>query len=449
MKKKAIKRSLLAVLALLLLLSMLFGCDFGTTGTPAETGKTTDTTAEEVPTGPKVLLVNGAKIDDYTVIYNKKTISGGAEAFQYLNEKLNGLYGVKLPNSSAIKDRYEILIALDGGDTKIADAYGKSDGNFIGVSEDGKKIFLMGVNYGSLCGVIDYFFAKATKTDAGDEIAMTENENVNVVKESITALSYNVQQDVNKAGRRSDFIEEIAATILAKDADVIGTQENTTAISTALLKKLPGYSCYKGKVYHDSSGVGDYVYWKTDKFNVIDKGHQFMSDTPNSRSKYKESNEYRGFTYLILESKETGKRFLFVNVHTDYRGVGYSSPGDADPVRVKQLKTLTAFLNQKNGDNIPMIIVGDFNATPNKDSISTFEDDNPRLGNSMNVAKTKGDIAGTLVVAEFSTREYYVYDYIFATTDKIFVQYFSAVDNVENGKYPSDHLPVVANLDIY
>ena len=39
-------------------------------------------------------------------------------------------------------------------------------------------------------------------------------------------------------------------------------------------------------------------------------------------------------------------------------------------------------------------------------------------------------------------------NYIFVTKDLISTKYYSAIDNVKNGKYPSDHLPVLAEIEI-
>lgn len=429
-----IRNYLTAILAMLLLAAMLFGCQ---NEKPSETD-TTASTAE--PTSePLRLEINGAALDQYVVNYNKKAASSGEETFNYLNKKLGALYGTTLKNTTAIKDdRYEILIAQDGGDQTIAEAFAQNPDGMIGIS--GKKIFFLGANYAALCQVIDAFLAKAEGTGAERSIRITENEAVAMKKESITAMSYNLRMDFEDTGRSPNFLSQMAETIHAEDADVFGTQETTTTIFSGLRSNLPEYSYYQGVIYDKVSNA---VFWKSSKFKSVEQGQRYMSDTPTVKSKYEDSNAYRGFSYVVLESKETGNRFLFISVHTDYRG--------PETVRVAQLKVLTAFLKEKAGNDLPAIIVGDFNSKPTKDALTSFDNDNPRLSMTFKVAKTKGDTQSTLVGGEFTTRQdpSYVYDYIFITTDRIVAEYYSVVVNFFDGKSPSDHLPVVSHLTLY
>lgn len=96
-----------------------------------------------------------------------------------------------------------------------------------------------------------------------------------------------------------------------------------------------------------------------------------------------------------------------------------------------------------------MLFTADFNATPTKDSIVTFQNDNLRLARTLDVAKNKGDTGGTLAVTEFTVRDQYIFDYIFVTPDMMTPDYYTVENIVVNGKYPSDHLPVVADVTLY
>ncbi len=435
---------LTAILTLILLISTFTGCENGTAEqtqpeTQSETTEAAAVTEPETEAIPQTLKLNGVDISGYIVNYNKKESTGAPKAFAYLNERLSELYGVTLNNSTAYKDRPEILISLDADDSAIAEAYKNSPDGMIGVS--GKRIFLMATNYSTLCRVIDELLSKAEGAGADKTISLTANESVYVKKDTLTVLTYNVQADLTKAGRANTCLDDMAASIRAEDPDVFGTQENTAEINTGLMSRLKGYNYFAGTVYNETTKKGNYVYWKTDKFKLIDHGHRYMSDTPTVKSKYEGSNEYRGFTFLYLESKETGNRFLFINLHADYKS--------NDSVRLLQLKAVTAFIKQKYDENTAVIVLGDFNATPTSDSITSFETDNPRMGSTLKVAKAVGDSGSTLAVTEFTTRSTYIFDHIFVTTDRFVTEYYSAIDNIVNGRYPSDHLPVVARLTLY
>ena len=419
-------RFLSLALALILLESALFGCN-----------KSVDT-GDQATSKPSLLTINDVVLEDYTVVFDKRQSSGAEKAFSYLNEKLEVLYGTVLNGTMSSEDRYEILIGLDGDDEAIKQTYAENPSGLIGATE--KKIVLLGVNYTALCEVIDAFLDKATGEVGSKVISITECEILDINRASLNIMSYNVLMDPNKSGRPTDHRAEMVNTILENDTDVLGTQEDTSANSYTFIQKLKTYSIYKGSTKEED---GNYIYWKTDKFNLLDKGYYYLSDTPERQSKYEGSKQYRTMTYVILEDKETGKQFFFVSAHLDYRST--------EKIRVKQIDVLASLTKELNKDNLPLIILGDFNTTPTTSggAIPSFLVKNPNLGRTEDVAHTKGDTGGTLVSSFVKRDNKYIFDHIFVSTDNIFTQYYSVVDNVKNGKYPSDHVPVLSKIDIY
>ena len=253
-------------------------------------------------------------------------------------------------------------------------------------------------------------------------------------------MSYNILMDLNKAGRPSDPRSKMVSTILANDTDVFGTQEDNNDNGNVFIKKLGAYSYYKGA---NEENNGNYIYWKTDRFNLLKKGNYYLSDTPEIRSKFSDSKHYRTMTYVILEDKETGKQFLFVDTHLQNN----NTEGSDDTTRKKQLVVLTSLIKQINVNSLPVIIMGDFNTSSDAVSVQTFKRDNPNLGETIDIAVTKGDIGKTFA-NNFKDRTDTI-DHIFVSTDRIYTKYFSVIDNKTNGKYPSDHLPLLAQIDIY
>lgn len=278
-----------------------------------------------------------------------------------------------------------------------------------------------------------------TDENQGDE---KETESMKEVKkETLKVMTYNVLLNPEKEGRPVNFGEEMAATVREQDPDVFGTQENTQLIHEVSFAGLTEYVCFRGEELSSNPAYrGNYVYWKKEKFMAVETGHQFMSETPDVKSKFEGSKEYRGFTYVFLESRATGNRFLFIALHADYRA--------EESVRVKQLRVLTSFLQSEKWADIPAVVVGDFNSTAKQNSIITFLAENPGIVMTSKAAKTKGDTNGTLIVGGFTTRQDYIFDYIFVTKNRIETEYYSVILNEKEGKYPSDHLPVVAHLTL-
>ena len=413
------------VLSLILLASALIGCN--------------ETDAQQTQPQQEqnsLLKINGVDLNDYTVVYEKTAISGGEKAFSYLNEKLDALYGTELNGSSVSEDRYEILIGLDGDDEAISKAYAKNPSGLIGAT--GKKIVLMGANYSALCRVIDAFLDKATGEAGSREILISGYEILDLNKASFNVMTYNILGDMNKSGRPSDARIRMVKTILNNDVDVLGTQEDGNEHSKYFVENLKKYDIYRG--YAES---GDYIYWRKDKFDSLAEGYYFLSDTPEKISKYSDSNQYRTMTYVILKEKQTGKQFLFVNTHLDYRS--------SEETRVKQIDVLAALIKKVNKDNLPLVVLGDFNTTMDTGgrAVVNFLWKNPNINLTSKVAESKGDKGPTLIEGKFTLRHPYVFDYIFVTPDLVYTKYYTVVNNIFNGKYPSDHLPVLAQIEIY
>lgn len=267
-------------------------------------------------------------------------------------------------------------------------------------------------------------------------ISVSACEALNITKTSLKVMSYNILGNMVIEGRPADARQSMAETVLLNDMDVFGTQEDNP--DTFMLDYLENYSCYKGV------DDGNHVYWKTDKFNVIKKGYYYLSDTPAIKSKYSDSTQYRTLTYVILEVKETGKQFVFVNVQADQK---------SESVRTKQLEVVGAQLKKLNNDNLPVVFLGDFSTTTTASgsAILDFLADNPNFDNTSKIAATKKDSSGTVIQDnDFTVRDKKtVVDYIFVTTDNVYTSYYTVVDNVKDGKYPSDHLPVFVKVDLY
>ena len=141
--------------------------------------------------------------------------------------------------------------------------------------------------------------------------------------------------------------------------DVIGFQEvNQT-----------WYDALTGRVFKDGSYVGVYegrdngtegtpCFYRADKYNLLDSGTFWLSDTPEKKaSAFAGCNYPRIATWVKLENKKTGDVIVHVNTHLDNNGNNGASA--ANKIREKQAAVLMDFIT-KLGD-VPVILTGDFN----------------------------------------------------------------------------------------
>ena len=439
-EEKIMKKRILMIISLILaMLSLLTACNTAQSGGDVTEGSDTGA-AETTPADPDPLLVNNINITDYTVVYDARASIGTEAAYKHFASKLKAAYKLEAPTSTSVTDTYQILIGVAGSNADIAAFYSNCTEGMIGF--DGKSIYLLAKDNQGLYSVIDTFFSKIVEGEEYDTITITSNESVALTTESIKVMSYNVLYDLTDRD-----VNEVAEFIKSQNADVFGTQETMDEHKAAILATMTDYDCYTG-VKLKGSNMQNMIFWNKTKFKAVSKGFQYLTDTPFVESKIPESNSYRGFSYVVLESLETHKQFMFVNVHITYRNAAGETNDDA--TRWKQAKYLKKFLEGSKYETMPIVLVGDFNSVPSSQTLTLMEN-TKRMDRAAWVAKQKGDLEGTIAVSERTKRDTkYAFDHIFVTSDRITVSYFTAVDKRNaSGKYYSDHLPVVADIVIY
>lgn len=111
--------------------------------------------------------------------------------------------------------------------------------------------------------------------------------------------------------------DQISAILKDYSPDLFGLQEVQAIHAPKYAEALEIYDY----VYFDNDGTtynSQPIYYKRDKFQLLDSGIKWISDTPDIRSKIEESAYTRSFTYALLKDKATDESFLMVNTHIDY-----------------------------------------------------------------------------------------------------------------------------------
>ena len=95
------------------------------------------------------------------------------------------------------------------------------------------------------------------------------------------------------------------------------------------------------------------ILYKKDRFEVLDKGVEWLSNTPTTEnSKLTESQYIRVFVWAKLKDKRTGEEFVFVNTHLDNK----------DAARLAQTKILLERTAEKF-PGLPIAYTADWNFT--------------------------------------------------------------------------------------
>jgi endonuclease/exonuclease/phosphatase family metal-dependent hydrolase len=137
-----------------------------------------------------------------------------------------------------------------------------------------------------------------------------------------------------------------AQLVREKDPDLLGLQEPTPRQVEFFLEAVPGYTAVVADDFPDAA-----LLYKTEVFEELERGHWWLSPTPEKRSRGFGNFIPRLLVWAKLKHKPTGKEMFVFNTHFD----------NSMPSQVK----MAALCEEKMGPfintGLPMIFMGDFN----------------------------------------------------------------------------------------
>ncbi len=271
------------------------------------------------------------------------------------------------------------------------------------------------------------------------------------VDETLSVASFNVL-GIPKDGEGPRERAEIGKQIVRfHDWDIFGTQEmrvwqKDVYLSDDNIYGIIGRECCTKKEDHRSwEDWGNYIFYKKDRFLVLDSGSFWLSATPEKPSKGWNAKQYRICNWAKFADKKTDKQFYFFNLHQ-------ALTKDA---RIESAKLIISKIKSITGDNSSVFITGDFNATPDQPSILELQK-NELVADSWTKSKTppygsKGSAMrknlNRPVCDQLGITNDRRIDYIFVSQNVEVLKCATITDNRE-GRYPSDHLPVMCIVKI-
>lgn len=259
--------------------------------------------------------------------------------------------------------------------------------------------------------------------------------------DAVRVMSFNIRYNNPADGpnawpHRKDWVAEI----IREHADVAGLQEVRKEQLDDLKERLPGYEFY-GVGRDDGQEAGEFVplAWKKDRFTAIDKGVFWLSETPGEPgSKGWDAQLPRVSTWARLDDKQTGETFLVVNTHFDHRGRKAR----------EESGTLIRKWVDEHAKGDPVILTGDFNTLPDSApyrnltadmGATTLRDARPAVDNPQGPDSTWNGFDEVAPGRRI--------DFIF-TRGAAKPSAFRTLDETRDGRFPSDHLPIVATLNL-
>ena len=265
-------------------------------------------------------------------------------------------------------------------------------------------------------------------------------------------MTFNVRYGTAKDGENRWELREpvLMDCIRSYDPDFLNTQEALPMQVQAVLKNFRQWQVIgKGRYFNKEmpdrpqesmDGESCRIFYRPDKFDLLQEGTYWHSEQPDVPASISWGNNLpRITTWGIFRSRATDKKFVIMNTHFHW--------GELYIERTTQL--LLDKWHEIAGD-LPTLLTGDFNLAPTSATHSRLcqsgaesagsrhfidawqalnkPEINAGTGHSYKAVKDQDRIDWILFTPEFRLRE-------------VEISYFS-----QNGRYPSDHYPVIAQL---
>ena len=256
--------------------------------------------------------------------------------------------------------------------------------------------------------------------------------------QTLKVMTYNLRVDFGGDGENNwEFRRDFLANQIAfYEPDFMGTQEGKAHQLQFIDSTLVGYS-FIGLSRDNSKTQGEFsaIFFNTKKFKLKHESTFWLSETPDKKSKGWDAAYERICTYGLFEDLRTKKQFYVFNTHLDY--IGELARTNGVDLIIKKMKTI-------NNKNLPVIFTGDFNSETKS---TAYQKVTAVMDDAKDSSKSKPfGPSGTFNNFEFHKPVTLLIDYIFVSKNNIEVLKHAVLSDSKDCKYPSDHLPVYAEI---
>lgn len=259
----------------------------------------------------------------------------------------------------------------------------------------------------------------------------------------LRVMSFNIRYGAAQDGADNWPLrrELVFDTIRAYDPDLIGLQEVLVFQKDELIEALPDYD-FVGVGRSDGRAAGEFapVMFRRKMFTLIGSGVFWLSDEPEKiGSRGWDAALPRIATWVKLQFKSRPLNHIWLyNTHFDHRG---------ERARLESAKLMRRAIEAQGG--VPIIVTGDFNAGPASEPYRILTENTGNLAHMLDSYtqwRMPEENAGTFNAFRGERGgpriDWILHNRRFKTRE-------AAIDRAALGdRYPSDHFPVTATLEL-
>jgi endonuclease/exonuclease/phosphatase family metal-dependent hydrolase len=263
-------------------------------------------------------------------------------------------------------------------------------------------------------------------------------------REPLTVMSFNIRYGTAKDGEnhwtaRRDLVFDV---LREQDADLVGLQEALASQIDEIVAAVPAYAVV-GVGRDDAARKGEFsaILFRKDRLHVAEAGTFWFSDTPAVPGSRSWGNNITRISTWARFVDRDGRGFYHFNVHLDH---------ESQVSREQSTALLRQRLHARSLPREPVVVTGDFNVGEENPALATLiegfgPDAPPTLVDTFRVLHPGQAADGTYTAFKFGHVTGDKIDYVFVPPGTEVLS-ASIVRTSRNGRYPSDHFPVVARV---
>lgn len=244
-------------------------------------------------------------------------------------------------------------------------------------------------------------------------------------------MSFNLRMDTpgDKEHAWPNRIPAVRHVLSSYSPDILGIQEGLPHQVAEVDSWSDAYARVGRGRLADGTGESVAVYYRKERFEHLQSGHFWLSDTPDIPGSATFGNTIPRMVTWVRLKERGGREWLCVNTHLDHV---------SEPARQQGARMIVEFIAREQGDSL-VVVTGDFNALPKSDAVQAM-----LSAGLVDAVAAAGDTGPTFhgYKGEGGDR----IDYVFADA-RLRVKGGGVFRERVQGLFPSDHYPVIAELE--